>query len=186
MSQNNKDQAMSALEGITGGIFEGDQNASGLRIGLVTARFNAQITGRLEAGAIEALKAMKCTDITVARVPGAIEISTAAAALLASGCDAVVAIGTVIRGDTTHYEFVCNAVERGCTMLQVATGKPVTSAVLTVENEQQAVERAGGVHGNKGAEAAQAAVEMARLLRRLHDPARPDRIGISPHGSGAR
>jgi 6,7-dimethyl-8-ribityllumazine synthase len=146
------------------GAMQGKLDAAGLKIGVVTARFNSAITGKLEEGALAALEEMKCTDVPVVRVPGAIEIALAAKALLSVGCDAVVAIGTVIRGDTTHYEFVCNSVERACTLLQLETGKPVASGVLTVENEQQALDRAGGKHGNKGAEAARVAVEMARLV----------------------
>src|SRR5690606_33762687 len=84
-----------------------------------------------------------------------------------SGCDAVVALGAVIRGETSHYDYVCSAVERGCTELQLATRKPVVFGVLTTDNDEQAMDRAGGRHGNKGAEAAQVAIEMLALKRNI-------------------
>ncbi len=148
---------------------QGELNASGLRIGVVTARFNHEVTEKLEAGAFQALKKMGCSDsdIRAVRVPGAIEIPLAAKALLEFGCDGVVALGAVIRGDTSHYDFVCSSVERGCTELTLTTGKPVGMGVLTTENEEQALARAGGPHGNKGAEAAQVTVEMIRLIQKI-------------------
>lgn len=166
MSQQVPD-SMPTLEGFSEGVIEGDRDARDLKIGVVTARFNAKITSRLEAAALQALREMSCKEILMVRVPGAIEIPVAAKVLIDSGCDAIVALGTVIRGDTTHYEFVCNSVEHGCTSLQLETGRPIASGVLTTENEQQAIDRAGGIHGNKGAEAAVVAVEMARLIDKL-------------------
>lgn len=110
---------------------------------------------------------MGCTDVFAVRVPGAFEIPLAAQALLEAGCEAVVALGAVIRGETSHYDYVCAAVERGCSEVQLKTGKPVAFGVLTTDNDEQALDRAGGKHGNKGAEAAEVAVEMARLLKKI-------------------
>lgn len=148
-------------------ILQGSFQAQGLKVGVVTARFNSEITGKLEEGALKALKEMGCaeSDIKAVRVPGAVEVPLAAKALLEAGCDAVVALGAVIRGETSHYDYVCSSVERGCTELQLRTGKPVAFGVLTTEDEEQAYERVGGRHGHKGVEAAQVAVEMAQLLR---------------------
>lgn len=144
-------------------------DARGLKIGVVTARFNIEITEKLEKGALSALREMGCgeSDMLIVRVPGAFEVPLAAKALLERGCDAVVALGAVIRGETSHYDSVCAAVERGCTELQLRFGKPVAFGILTTENEEQALDRAGGNHGNKGVEAARVAVEMSRLLRDL-------------------
>lgn len=148
---------------------QGARDARGLKIGVVTARFNPEITERLEAGALQALKEMGIAgdDLWAVRVPGAFEVPLAAKALLDAGCDGVVALGAVIRGETTHYDSVCSAVERGCTELQLRTGKPVGFGILTTENDEQALERAGGQHGNKGSEAAQVVVEMVRLIRSI-------------------
>lgn len=141
--------------------------AAGLKIGVVTARWNAQITDRLHDGAIAELKSLGCEDIRAIRVPGAFEVPLGARALLASGYDGVIALGCVIRGETTHYDYVCSSVERGCTELQLRTGKPVGFGILTTENEQQALERVGGKHGHKGVEAARVVVEMVHLLRAI-------------------
>lgn len=148
-------------------IMQGEWDASGLKIGVVTARFNFEVTEKLEAGALRELKEMSCREVMAVRVPGAVEIPLAAKALLDKGCDAIVALGAVIRGETSHYDYVCSSVERGCTELQLRTGKPVAFGVLTTENDEQAMDRAGGKHGNKGAEAAQVAVEMVRLIRKI-------------------
>lgn len=148
-------------------IYQGELNAKGLKVGVVTARFNSEVTEKLESGAFKALEEMGCGDIVATRVPGAVEVPLAAKALLDAGCDAVVALGAVIRGETSHYDYVCSSVERGCTELQLRTGKPVAFGVLTTENDEQALDRAGGRHGNKGAEAAQVAVEMVRLVQQI-------------------
>lgn len=146
---------------------QGEWQAEGLKIGVVTARFNSDVTEKLEEGALRELKEMGCKQIRAVRVPGAFEIPLAAKALLDAGCDAVVALGAVIRGETSHYDYVCSAVERGCTELQLRSGKPVAFGVLTTDNDEQALDRAGGKHGNKGAEAAQVAVEMVRLINKI-------------------
>ena len=142
-----------------------------MKIGVVTSRFNEEITAKLEEGALEYLENFEDGQIEVwaVRVPGAIEIPLACQALLNKGCDGVVALGAVIRGETSHYDVVCNSVERGVTALMLETGKPIGLGVLTTENEEQALERVGGKHGHKGGEAAQVTVEMVGLLRALQE-----------------
>ncbi len=141
--------------------------ASGMKIGLVTARWNAPITDKLHEGAIATLKKLGCTDIYAVRVPGAFEVPLGARALLEAGYDGVVALGCVIRGETTHYDYVCSSVERGCTELQLRIGKPVGFGILTTENEAQAFDRVGGKHGHKGEEAAEVVVEMIQTTRAI-------------------
>jgi 6,7-dimethyl-8-ribityllumazine synthase len=106
-------------------------------------------------------------NIVNVHVPGAVEIPLATKALLAKGCDGVIALGAVIRGETSHYDFVCNSVERGITQLMLETGKPIGFGVLTTENEDQAWSRTIGAHGNKGADSAQVVLEMIALLKDL-------------------
>ncbi len=139
--------------------------AAGLKIGVVTARWNAEITDRLHEGAMDELKKLGCEDVKSIRVPGAFEVPLAARALIEAGYDGVVALGCVIRGETTHYDYVCSSVERGCTELQLRTGKPVGFGILTTENEAQAFDRVGGKHGHKGIECAQVVVEMIHTTR---------------------
>lgn len=135
------------------------------KVAIVTARWNSEITYKLEQGALEYLKENKIKPVRVVRVPGAFEIPLAAKNLLDAGMDGIIALGCVIRGDTTHYDYVCSSVERGCTQLQLDYGKPVTFGVLTTENEKQAYDRAGGKHGHKGREAAEVCLEMIGLNR---------------------
>jgi 6,7-dimethyl-8-ribityllumazine synthase len=148
---------------------QGQLNPQDIRVGIVTSRFNIEITEKLEHGAIERLTELGLADnqIIAVRVPGAIEIPLAAEALLELGCDGVIALGAVIRGETSHYDYVCNAVERGCTLLQLESGRPVVFGVLTTENEEQALDRVGGRHGHKGTEAAEVVVEMVDLMKKL-------------------
>lgn len=148
--------------------------AGGLKIGVVTARWNAKITDELERGAIQELKRLGCQDIKAVRVPGAFEVPLGARALLAAGYDGVVALGCIIRGETTHYDYVCSSVERGCTELQLRTGKPVGFGILTTENEEQAIDRIGGKHGHKGEEAAQVVVEMVHTVRAIENLAQKE------------
>lgn len=152
----------------------GAVTATGLRIGVVTARWNAKITDELEKGAVAELKKLGCANIQAVRVPGAFEIPLAARALLEAGCDGVVALGCVIRGETTHYDYVCSAVERGCTELQLRTGRPVGFGILTTENEEQAWDRTGGKHGHKGQECSQVVVEMIHLLKAIETSERKE------------
>ncbi len=142
----------------------------GLKIGVVTAQFNKEVTALLENGALEYLSsADKSVDIISVQVPGAVEIPLACQALFDRGCDGVVALGAVIKGDTSHYDYVCSSVERGITTLMLTYKKPIGFGVLTTENEGQAFERAGGSHGNKGREAAQTVLEMLKRLKALKD-----------------
>ncbi len=138
-------------------------------IGIVTAKFNSEITLELEKGAITALKQAGLTDeqIWTVRVPGAVEIPLAAKALFNKGCDAVVTLGAVIRGETAHFDYVCQSVERGVTHLMLEVGKPIGFGVLTTENEDQAFARTIGHHGNKGAEAAVTTLEMLELMSQI-------------------
>ncbi len=151
-------------------IAEMDFNVAGARFGVVAARFNGAIVDRLLAGAVDVLTAhgVPETHQLTARVPGAFELAVAAKWLIEDcKCDAVIALGTVIRGDTPHFDYVCSEAARGCTLVSEATGRPVTFGVLTVENEEQALARTGGGHGHVGREAALAAMEMVSLRRVL-------------------
>lgn len=147
---------------------EGTLETTGLRFGVLVSRFNEFITEALAKGAVEALRARGCPDerITVVKVPGAWELPIAAKSL-ASCCDAIVALGAVIRGDTPHFDYVCQTANDGLRQVSLETGIPIAFGVLTTDTMQQAMDRAGGSSGNKGAEAAEAAIEMANLLRKL-------------------
>lgn len=151
-----------------GNIYEGNLVGSGLKIGIVVARFNEFITGKLLSGAMDGLirHGVEETDIETAWVPGAFEIPLIAKRMAESGrYDAVITLGTVIRGSTSHYDFVCNEVAKGVAAASLSTGKPVIFGVLTTENIEQAIERAGTKAGNKGYESAVSAIEMANLSR---------------------
>jgi 6,7-dimethyl-8-ribityllumazine synthase len=148
---------------------EGDLNSRGMRFGVVVSRWNSFITERLLQGALDALRRSGCReeDITVARVPGAFEIPSQARTLAQSGkYDAIVTLGCLIRGDTTHYEHISTEVTRGIGQSAQETGVPHTYGVLTCENLEQALDRAGLKAGNKGFEAAISAVEMVSLQRK--------------------
>jgi 6,7-dimethyl-8-ribityllumazine synthase len=134
---------------------------------VVTSIFNSEVTDKLEQGALDYLEKVDDTliEILAVRVPGAIEIPLTCQALFEQGCDGVVALGAVIRGETSHYDYVCNSVERGITALMLDYNKPIGFGILTTENEEQAMDRAGGKHGNKGAEAAEVVFEMIGLLK---------------------
>jgi 6,7-dimethyl-8-ribityllumazine synthase len=135
------------------------------KIGVVTARFNDEITYKLEEGALARLAELGATreQIIAVRVPGAVEIPLAAKHLINHGCDGVIALGCVIQGETKHFDYVCSSVERGCTHLALDTGKPVIFGVLTTDTDAQAEDRVGGAHGHKGRDAAEAVVEMISL-----------------------
>ncbi|ANS74897.1 6,7-dimethyl-8-ribityllumazine synthase [Paenibacillus yonginensis] len=153
-----------------GQIFEGHLVSSGLKYAIVVGRFNEFITSKLLGGALDALKrhGVKDEEVDVAWVPGAFEIPLAAQKLAESGkYDAVITLGTVIRGSTSHYDYVCNEVAKGVAAISLKTGLPVIFGVLTTENIEQAVERAGTKAGNKGWDAAVAAIEMANLTNQL-------------------
>jgi 6,7-dimethyl-8-ribityllumazine synthase len=140
------------------------------RFALVVSRFNSFITERLLAGALDALKAAgaSASEIEVVRVPGSFEIPLTAKKLAASGkVDAVIAIGCVLRGETSHFDYVASEVARGVQLAQLDTGVPIIFCVLTCDTLEQAIDRAGLKGGNKGHEAGVAAVEMANLARQL-------------------
>jgi len=151
-------------------VVSGGLEGKGLRIGIVVGRFNDFITERLLRGALDCLErhGVSGMDITVAYVPGALEIPVAARRLaLSRRHDAVIALGCVIRGETAHYEEVCASVARGVASVALQTGLPVTFGVLTTENLHQAIERAGAKGTNKGWDAALAAIEMVSLFKQL-------------------
>lgn len=137
-----------------------------IKVGVVTARFNSEVTEKLEEGALSYLENTG-VEVLAVKVPGAVEIPLACKALFDIGCRGVVALGAVIRGETSHYDYVCNSVERGVTALMLEYGRPIGFGVLTTENEEQALDRAGGKHGNKGEESAQVVLEMMGLLTEL-------------------
>jgi 6,7-dimethyl-8-ribityllumazine synthase len=151
-------------------IFEGTLNATGLRIGVVVSRFNEFITEALAKGALETLEKYGCRpeDILLVKVPGAWELAAAAQAI-SSRCDAIVALGAVVRGDTPHFDYVARGAATGLNQVGVQTRVPIAFGVLTTDNMQQAMDRAGGKSGNKGSEAAEVAIELANLLRQLKD-----------------
>jgi 6,7-dimethyl-8-ribityllumazine synthase len=148
---------------------EGDLNASGLHVGIVVATWNRAVTDRLLDGALRRLEEMGAVDVTVLRVPGALELPIGARHLADAGCDAVVAIGTVVRGDTDHYEIVVRESTAGVARVSLDTGIPVANAILAVNDYALAVERAVEGASNKGHEAAEAAVSTAVALHRLGD-----------------
>lgn len=148
---------------------EGDLSSRGMRFGIVVSRWNSFITERLLQGAIDALRRTGCCkdDITTVRVPGAFEIPSQARTLAETGkYDAIITLGCLIRGETTHYEHISTEVTRGIGQSAQATGIPHTYGVLTCENLEQALDRAGLKAGNKGFEAASSAVEMVSLKRK--------------------
>ena len=151
-------------------ILEGKITAKGLRFGIVVARFNEFITGRLLDGALDMLERHEASPeaIDVAWVPGAFEIPLLARKMAESGrYDAVICLGAVIRGATSHYDYVCSEVAKGVAQAGFSSGVPVIFSVVTTETIEQAVERAGTKAGNKGADGALAAMEMANLLRTM-------------------
>ena len=152
-------------------IVEGGVTADkGVRIGVISARFNSFIVDQLEKGCLETLRRHGVQDsaVTVARVPGAFEIPVVAQRMAKSGkFDAVIALGAVIRGATPHFDHVAGACSRGLSSVATDAGVPVIFGVLTVDSIEQAIERAGTKAGNKGGEAAAVAIEMVSLLRQI-------------------
>ncbi len=148
----------------------GNLVATGLKFGIVNARFNDFINERLLAGAVDTLVRHGATesDITTVWVPGAFEIPVVAKKMAESGkYDAIICLGTVIRGSTTHYDYVCNEAVKGIGAISLQTGVPVMFGVLTVESIEQAIERAGTKLGNKGSECALGAIEMVNVLKQI-------------------
>jgi 6,7-dimethyl-8-ribityllumazine synthase len=157
-------------------FFEGNLVATGLRVGVVVSRWNAFITERLLEGALDTLKRHGVdTDgaVDVARVPGTFEVPLVAQRLAHSGrYDVVICLGCLIRGSTPHFDYIAAECSKGIAQAMMSSGVPVTFGILTTDSIEQAIERAGTKAGNKGAEAAGAAIEMANLLREL--PPRKD------------
>lgn len=149
---------------------EGQLSAQGLRIGIVVARFNEFINSKLLSGALDALKRHGADEdaVDVAWVPGAFEIPMIAQKMAESKkYDAVICLGTVIRGSTSHYDYVCAEVSKGVAQVGMASGVPTMFGVLTTDTIEQAIERAGTKAGNKGFDVAMAAMEMANLIKAL-------------------
>src|SRR6266446_31138 len=148
----------------------GELTATGFRFGIVISRFNSFITERLLAAAVDALERAGAgsKDVDVVHVPGAFELPLAAKKLAGTGkYDALIAVGCVLRGETTHYEYVCSETARGLQLAQMDSGLPIMFCVLTCDTLEQAIDRAGLKGGNKGFEAGLAAIEMAQLSRKL-------------------
>lgn len=151
-------------------IIEGRLQAQGLKVGILVSRFNSFIGDRLVEGAIDALLRHGASedDLVVVRVPGAFELPPAAQKLAATGSyDALVCLGAVIRGATPHFDYVSAEVSKGIAAVSMDAGIPVTFGVLTTDTLEQAIERAGSKAGNKGFDAAMAAIEMANLYKAL-------------------
>lgn len=150
--------------------FEGKLVSKGVKIGIVAARFNEFITAKLLSGAMDGLLRhdVKEEDVDLAWVPGAFEIPLIASKMAKSGrYDAVICLGAVIRGSTTHYDYVCNEVSKGIAHISLETGVPVMFGILTTENIEQAIERAGTKAGNKGYDCALSAIEMVNLMKEI-------------------
>ena len=150
---------------------EGKLVADGMKIGIVAARFNEFITGKLLGGAMDGLvrHGVQEDDIQVAWVPGAFEIPLIASKMAKSGnYDAIICLGAVIRGATSHYDYVCSEVSKGIASVSLDSGIPVMFGVLTTDSIEQAIERAGTKAGNKGYDCALGAIEMVNLTRQIH------------------
>lgn len=167
----------------------GELTARGLRFGIVVSRFNSFITERLLAGALDALEraGAQAGSIDVTRVPGAFEIAIAAKKMAQTGrYDAMICIGCVLRGETTHYDYVCSESARGIQLAQMDTGVPMAFCILTCDTLEQAIDRAGLKGGNKGYDAALAAVEMANLARKLNPATKQSSTAKTKKRSGRR
>ncbi|WP_310603549.1 6,7-dimethyl-8-ribityllumazine synthase [Anaerosporobacter sp.] len=151
-------------------VYEGKLVAKDMKVGIVVARFNEFITSKLLGGAIDALTRhdVKEEDISVAWVPGAFEIPLIAGKMAKSRkYDAIICLGAVIRGSTSHYDYVCNEVSKGVASVSLESEIPVLFGVVTTENIEQAIERAGTKAGNKGYDCAVSAIEMVNLIKEL-------------------
>ena len=140
-------------------------SAKGLKFGIVVSKWNSQITDKLLDGCIDLLKTKDATDqnIKILHVPGSFELVYGCNSLIDKGYDAIIAVGSVIRGETKHFDFICNATSNGIKDLNLLGKCPIIFCVLTDENIQQSIDRSGGKFGNKGVEAAIAAIEMALI-----------------------
>jgi 6,7-dimethyl-8-ribityllumazine synthase len=150
-------------------VIEGDLQGQGVKVSIVVSRFNSFITDRLLEGALDALRrhGVEEKGITVVRVPGSFEIPLGVRRAAGQKVDAVIALGALIRGGTPHFDYLSAEVTKGVAHVMLETGIPVAFGVLTTDTVEQAIERAGTKAGNKGAEAAQTALEMVSLLRRM-------------------
>ncbi|MGX9134533.1 6,7-dimethyl-8-ribityllumazine synthase [Rummeliibacillus sp. JY-2-4R] len=151
-----------------GQTFEAQLIGTGLKIGVVVGRFNEFLTGKLLTGAMDGLKrhGVSEEDIDIAWVPGAFEVPFIAKKMVETKkYDAIIGLGTVIRGATTHYDYVCNETAKGIANVGLTSGVPVMFGIVTTENIEQAIERSGTKSGNKGYDAAVSAIEMANLSR---------------------
>jgi len=150
-------------------VIEGDLQGQGVKVAIVVSRFNSFITDRLLEGALDALRrhGVEEKGITVVRVPGSFEIPLGVRRAAGQKVDAVIALGALIRGGTPHFDYLSAEVTKGVAQVMLETGIPVSFGVLTTDTVEQAIERAGTKAGNKGAEAAQSALEMVSLLRRM-------------------
>jgi len=151
-------------------VYEGKLISENIRIGIVATRFNEFITSKLLGGALDCLKRHEIPEekIDLVWVPGAFEIPLAASKMAKSKkYDAIICLGAVIRGNTTHYDYVCSEVSKGIASVSLDSGIPVMFGVLTTENIEQAIERAGTKSGNKGYDSAMGAIEMVNLLREI-------------------
>jgi 6,7-dimethyl-8-ribityllumazine synthase len=156
----------------------GELNAAGLRFGIVVSQFNSFITDRLLAGALDALERSGAgqQQIEIVRVPGSFEIPLAAKQLAATGrVDSIVCIGCILRGETSHYDYVASEAARGIQLAQLDTGVPMAFCVLTCDTLEQAIDRAGLKSGNKGFDAGLGAIEMAHLSRKFTKNSRRSR-----------
>lgn len=150
--------------------YEGKLVADGIKVGIVAARFNEFITSKLVGGAVDGLvrHEVREEDISISWVPGAFEIPLIASKMAKSGkYDAIICVGAVIRGNTSHYDYVCNEVSKGIASVSLETDIPVMFGVVTTENIEQAIERAGTKAGNKGYDCALGAIEMVNLIREI-------------------
>lgn len=151
-------------------VYEGKLTVDGIKVGIVAARFNEFIVSKLLSGALDGLArhGVKDSDVDIAWVPGAFEIPLIAQKMAKSGkYDAVICLGAVIRGATSHYDYVCNEVSKGIATVSLNAEIPVMFGVVTTENIEQAIERAGTKAGNKGYDCALSAIEMVNLIRRI-------------------
>ncbi len=147
---------------------EEEYRPTGKGVALVTSLFNGELTKKLEQGALDCLASHGIKPMVQVYVPGAMEISLATWTLLEKkNCDGVVVLGVVIRGETSHYDLVCQSVERGCSQLQLKFSKPLGFGILTTENREQAKARCGGAKGNQGFEAARTLLDMLQVLDKM-------------------
>ena len=147
----------------------GRRHGGGRRFGIVVARFNEFLTGKLLEGALEAFAqhGVGGDDLVVAKVPGSVELAVAARLMAGQGCAAIVCLAAILRGETPHFDYVAHAAARGCAEVSAQTGVPVAFGIVTADTLEQAIHRTGGKAGNKGYDAAVTALEMADLAAQL-------------------